>query len=310
MKFLLFSDLHNAPGVFMGGTLEDLAELKRRCTEENCAFAIHAGDFCHSPHKSAAFLAAYHSFPVPAYHCLGNHDADGTPYEQVLPLYRMEKDYYFFDADGLRIVVLNANYLLRNGNYVNYSLFNYYKHPDCRDYLPPEQLRWLEETLFSSPHPCILLCHESFERPDGVRNREEVLSLIRRANERRPCTVIACFNGHYHRDHHRLIDGVLFCEINSASYDWLPEAHQCYPKELEEQHELVNHTIVYDRPLSAVVTWEDRRLCIDGTQGDYLFGISWQETGNSPLDGAGRALSPCIRSFCVDYSTGKGILVP
>ena len=30
MKFLLFSDLHHYPGVFMGGTWEDLHEIQRR----------------------------------------------------------------------------------------------------------------------------------------------------------------------------------------------------------------------------------------------------------------------------------------
>lgn len=304
MKFLLFSDLHHAPGVFMGGTVEDLSLLRSRCEKEACDFAIHTGDFCHSPHKSGDFLRAYRDFPVPTYHCLGNHDTDGTPYQEVLPLYRMEKDYYFFDAKDCRMVVLNANYLLLNGNYVNYSQFNYYKHPACRDYLPPEQLAWLEQTIASSPHPCILLCHESFERPDGVQNRKEVLSLIDRANRRKPCSVIACFNGHYHRDHRQILEGVLFCEINSASYDWLPTPHHCYPKALEQEHELINHTVVYDRPLSAVVTWENRRLTVQGTEGGYFQGIHWSQMGNSPLDGAGRALSARISSFAVDYSQG------
>ena len=46
MKFLLFSDLHYWPGVY----LEDrsyLHRLQKRAEETGCELMIHTGDFCH-----------------------------------------------------------------------------------------------------------------------------------------------------------------------------------------------------------------------------------------------------------------------
>lgn len=47
MKFLLFSDLHFAPGVFMGATWEGLHQMQEHAKAAGCEFIIHAGDFCH-----------------------------------------------------------------------------------------------------------------------------------------------------------------------------------------------------------------------------------------------------------------------
>ena len=40
MKFLLFSDLHHYPDVFMSGSWEDLEVLQCRALEENCDFMM------------------------------------------------------------------------------------------------------------------------------------------------------------------------------------------------------------------------------------------------------------------------------
>ena len=45
---------------------------------------------------------------------------------------------------------------------------------ETRETLPPGELAWLEETVNSSPYPCIILSHSSYERPDGVKNRDAV----------------------------------------------------------------------------------------------------------------------------------------
>ena len=100
MKFLLFSDLHHYPGVFMGGTWEHLREIQRRAEEENCEFLIHAGDFCHGPTLVPDYVKAYNDFHIPSYHCLGNHDSDKTSYEETLKYYNMPNGYYFFDNGG------------------------------------------------------------------------------------------------------------------------------------------------------------------------------------------------------------------
>lgn len=47
MKFLLFSDLHFAPDVFMGATWEALHQMQKHAEKAGCEFIIRAGDFCH-----------------------------------------------------------------------------------------------------------------------------------------------------------------------------------------------------------------------------------------------------------------------
>ena len=111
MKFSIFSDLHYAPGVFDGGTYEDLAFIEKRAKEEGSSFIIHAGDFAHggdlySPDDDYVnFVNAYNNMSIPTYHCFGNHDTDNVPLEKVLKLYRMPDVHYFFDCEGYRFIV-------------------------------------------------------------------------------------------------------------------------------------------------------------------------------------------------------------
>lgn len=296
MKFLLFSDLHHYPGVFMGGTWDHLREIQRRAEEENCEFLIHAGDFCHGPTLVPDYVKAYNDFHIPSYHCLGNHDSDKTSYEETLKYYNMPNGYYFFDQSGYRMIVLNPNYYYVDGEYHVYSLGNYYKHGAYRDFMPPEELAWLEETIASSPYPCVLISHESFERANGVQNREEVLKIIREANERRPHSVLMCVNGHYHRDFLRILEGVLYFDVNSVVYDWVENEHTCYPEELCRDISLLNHTVVYDDPLYAVVTIEGTNIRIEGRSSTMFMGVTREMTGNVPFDKAGRPVTPTIQS--------------
>ena len=296
MKFLLFSDLHHYPGVFRGGTWEGLREIQRRAEEENCEFLIHAGDFCHGPTLVPDYVKAYNEFHIPSYHCLGNHDSDKTSYEETLKFYHMPNGYYFFDQSGYRMIVLNPNYYCLDGEYHVYSLGNYYKHGQYRDFMPPEQLSWLKETIASAPHPCILISHESYERPDGVQNRTDVLQIINEANATKPHSVLMCINGHYHRDFLRILDGVLYFDMNSASYDWVENTHDCYPEEECREISLLNHIVAYTDPLYAIVTIEGTTVQIDGMQSTMYRGVTREMTGNRPFDAAGRPVTPTVQS--------------
>ena len=68
MKFSVFADLHHYPGVFMGGTDEDLAFIRKRAEDENCAFIIHAGDFSHGPTLVPEYVEKYNKLRIPTYH--------------------------------------------------------------------------------------------------------------------------------------------------------------------------------------------------------------------------------------------------
>ena len=296
MKFSVFADLHHYPGVFMGGTLEDLAFMQQRAKENGCAFMIHAGDFCHGPSLVPDYVERYNSFEIPSYHCLGNHETDSTPLGETLRMYGMPDGHYYFDEGGYRFVVCDPNYYLLDGTYIHYDLGNYYSHGELRDYMPPDQIEWLRETVDTAPGPCILISHESFERPDGVKNREEVLRVIRAANEKRPCSVLMCINGHYHRDYIRIFDNVIWFDLNSASYDWLENPHDLYPKELCAQIRLLNHTVVYNDPIHAIVTLEGTSVTIEGMESTMFMGIGREHTPNRICDAAGRPVTPVVQS--------------
>lgn len=298
MRFLIFSDLHRMPGVFMGGTEEDLRFFHRRAAETGCDLMIHAGDFCHGTEAiKAPYLRIYHDCPIPCYHVLGNHDTDETSLEDTLRLYRMPAPYYYFDSAGYRFVCLSTNYLRKDDQFIHYELQNYFGNRDNRDYVPPEELKWLEETIAASPHPCVIISHASLERaPDGVRNQQAVRRIIDEANSRRPHSVLLCINGHYHCDHLRILNQVCYLDLNSASYDWLPQSHNGYPEALCRETELLSHTLVYNDPLCAVITLEGTCITVDGMESSYLYGVDRSMTPNPSYDEGGRAMSPRIGS--------------
>ncbi len=297
MKFSVFADLHRYPGVFRGGSEEDLAFIQQRAEKEKVDFIIHAGDFCHGPSGVLDYVRLYNDFHIPSYHCLGNHDTDKTAYEETLKLYNMPDGHYYFDDGGYRFIVCDPNYYCIDGEYIHYSLGNYYKYGPYRDYMPPEQLAWLRETIGSAPGPCVLISHESFEREsNGVKNYAEVRRIINDANRRRPYSVILCINGHYHRDFIRILDNVCYFDLNSAAYDWLEKAHDLYPQELCAKISLLAHTVAYNDPIHAVITLEGTHIRIDGMESTMFMGITREMTGNPKCDPAGRMVTPTVQS--------------
>ncbi len=300
MKFLLFSDLHHGPGIFDGGSYEDLLTLERAAKAAGCDFIIHTGDLFQGEPTSYDYVRKYNSLEVKTYHCLGNHETDESLYEDILELYGMPNNYYFFDRGGYRMVVLDPNYMYIDGEYLHFSLRNnFYKH-EVRDYIPPEQLRWLEETLDSSPYPALIFSHQSIERhADGIKNRDAVLDVINRANKKHPGRVLAAFNGHYHRDYARILDGVLYMDVNSASFDYISYAHDKFPKEMRDSMTQVDHTLIYNDLLYATVTLEGNTVTVDGVESSFFMGVDSKASGNPPYDKDARPATARISSLKV-----------
>ncbi len=296
MKFMLFADLHYCPGVFPVDTDRELRLIQQKAEEAGCEFIIHAGDLCHNPGESKEFVDIYNNFHIPSYNVLGNHDTDGLCVEDTIKAYNMPDEYYYFDVSGYRMIVLNTNYYKLGDDYVRYSLGNYYANGATRDYIPPKQLEWLKQVIDESPYPCITISHASLERANGVKNQEDVRRIFTDANKKRPGSVLMSINGHHHRDYLRILDGILYFDVNSASYDWLDNAHDFYPKELTDKIFNMNHVVCYNDPLYCIVTVEGSTIDIQGTETTMFMGVTREMTNNPKFDGGAREVVPKIQT--------------
>ena len=72
----------------------------------------------------------------------------------------------------------------------------------------------------------------------------------------------ACFNGHWHIDHQREINGIPYIHINSAAYLWVGSRlrKDRLPAELAKRFPTVASTIPYTKPLFTHLTIEGRSV--------------------------------------------------
>ena len=185
-------------------------------------FIIQGGDFCHPTKEAGTFMNTWNSFKGDKYHVLGNHDMDKGTKKEIMDLWGMEKPYYSFDQGDFHFVVMDCNYILDNGNYVDYAKANFYIDGSRRDLVNPEQIEWLRADLSNTRKQTVIISHQSFDdvwTGYSVPNKMDVRKVIDEANSKldKP-KVIACFCGHHHLDHHMEINGVHYFHINSASY--------------------------------------------------------------------------------------------
>jgi len=300
MKFSIFTDIHYNPGVSPSGDEAHLEQIQKRAEENNCDFIVSGGDFTHGPSRDVVqnYLKMFNEFHIPSYHSLGNHDTDLTSLQETLKCYNMPNNYYYFDCKGYRMIICDPNYYLENGEYIHFDLGNYYSvSGSLRGIMPPDQLEWLRDAIDSAEGPCILISHESFEREgNGIHNLSEVRKIINDANKKRPFSVILCINGHHHIDYLRIIDSVVYLDLNSASFHFYSKAHDLFPEELCKKYSSMRHLTCFNEPLHAVITVEGTNIKIDGMEGTYLCGVRPEDTGSSPFDRSMRINSARVQS--------------
>ena len=300
VKFSVFADLHHWETVFYSNAFQRLEKIKNRAIEENVDFVIHCGDLCHAPSKNTDIIKEYSNFPMPTYHCIGNHECEGDTYEQVLENYNLENGYYYFERNGFRFIVMDLNYLRIDGNAVHYNLGNFFKSYPNKQLVTfnEEQFIWLEKTIMESPYPCVLFSHHSLERINNGMSYDElkkVWDMLDRVNKDKQRVMMA-INGHHHKDNLRIFKGIAFLDLNSATYDWIDQAHDKYPKELCESYKLVANTLVWEDPVHAVVTLrEDGYIKIEGMESKFIYGID-REAAGLPLGEHGRLCTPNVLS--------------
>ena len=283
VRFTVFSDLHHNRNWFKTDAAERLKVIADRAVTSKSDFIIHCGDFCHNVNYSLPVIEAYNNLPVKSFHVFGNHEFDLSNYENAMKIYKMEKSYYSFDLNGFRFIILDENYFSDfPGIYFHYSERNYFDHGPGRDYMPPEQIAWFRETVFSSPYPCVVFSHASMEFPKGMKDYVELQDIIQKSQSM-PGKVIMCLNGHYHYDSFNVINNTAYFAVNSASFQWLANPHHLYPAEWYNEYESVGNQVTYTKPLSAVVTLDtDGTIDIEGADGEFVCGVSFEDTDNPP----------------------------
>lgn len=287
VKFAVCADVHqdiiyNAP--------ERINIFIKEAQKENVDFIIQLGDFCFPIDENKAFIDNWNLFEGPKYHVLGNHDMDVSPKNVTQKFWGMEKSFYSFDQGKFHFIVLDPNYFINDGKYVDYENGNYYAHAGSRANITPQQIEWLKEDLKKTKKLTVVFSHQSLEKENSIKNREDIRKVLEEANIEYK-KVIACFNGHNHDDYHIQINGIHYIRINSTSYKWVGSKYEFagrFSDEINKSRPSLKYTIPYDNAIFAIVEIDPKGvLTIKGRQSTFIppgpdeLGI--KEDGQSPL---------------------------
>lgn len=314
LKFLVFTDLHYKKRMYTA-SIGDLEKILDRANAENVDFVIHAGDFCNdyagSPELTHTYLQNKYALPV--YGIYGNHELEtvGNSMENVTPLlcnrdvcFATDADnralgHWYTDIKGFRIIGLDSNYSYseertawEHNRPASYGCPAGNKYSDS---LGPEQMAWLDATLADTQArgmKAIVVSHACFS---GLWYHNANAEEVRRIFAKYKGTVLLAVNGHEHRDHFAVVDGVAYFDVNTVKNgDWMkceefhyedthtspftdydengnPTTTEDFP--LNKLRQGIN-TWFFTEPLSAIVTVSDAgEIKIDGRKTAWMYGI-------------------------------------
>lgn len=307
IKFLAFADLHNAANYYNHAG-ERMLKIKDHAIAENVDMVLHCGDLTHGPtiEPEPKVVPICDSLPMPVLHSFGNHECDGSTYEEVLEAYHMPCGYCYNDVKGFRFIAYDAHHMIHHGEFIHYSKLNYWHPPHgirepetIMDVLGEEQIKWIEKTIMESPYPCILYGHHSWVRQKSALNAEErkaVKEMLRRVNkDKQRVMMVMC--GHYHTDYMTIEDNVVFFELNSASNYYYGPTHNAFPEEVFAEAGGAHHTIIHNDPVHCIITLrDDGTIKIKGMESSYFMDVSPESIGFNTIDGSGRPITPHVMS--------------
>ena len=234
-------------------------------------FVIQLGDFCMRDPANAGFMDIWSTFKGPKYHVLGNHDMDRNSKDEMLEFWEMPNTYYSYDFQGYHFIVLDANFLYQDGNFIDYENSNFYVDSSLRTYINNEQIEWFKADLEATTLPTMVFSHQSLWHYQwGVKNRLSLQKIL----ESNKHKVVCCFNGHNHIDFHHHQNGIDYIEINSASYQWMEDKYrntERYPQELYKKYKWLPNLATYKDPLYAIATLDAKgTLTIEGVKSEWV----------------------------------------
>lgn len=248
----------------------------KEAEERKADFIIQLGDLSAFPKTSQEAAAVFNSFSGPHYHVLGNHETERSDKDTVMQILGMEKKYYSFDAGDYHFVVLDTNYALAGGEYLDFN----HSFGDC--YISPEQLQWLEADLAATDKRCFLFMHATCEVGDWrIQNIHQFREVLWRTNERAGYNkVTMVLSGHDHADAYRFKGGIHYYVVNSMSHKFIGPMYTEYSartKEVASDYGEAKWLIPYKDPLYAFIRLKSNGLVqIIGKQSEY--------DGNSPFE--------------------------
>lgn len=162
---------------------------------KNVDFVVVTGDGIDVPLESSAndVFCYLNKMKYPWYYAIGNHDTSESAIlnkkrfiellQEKNPSYKFDKAYYsFVPKKGFKAIVLEAD-----------------KDGSCNGYIPPEEMKWLDEELDSARHDVVLIfLHypllEPFPSNDHkILNSDEFYAVLNKYKN-----PIGIFSGHYH----------------------------------------------------------------------------------------------------------------
>jgi predicted phosphodiesterase len=217
-RFGLVTDLHYADKDAAGTrhyrrSPAKLAEAAQRLTPHQPDFVVELGDFIDTAETvelETEFLRTIHKqfeqLPGDKHYVLGNHCVYGLTKGEFLKVVGRERTYYAFDAKHCHCIVLDACY---RDDEQSYGRKNFDWTNSC---IPSEELHWLQDDLARAHRPTVVFVHQRLDVGDsyGVKNAPAVREVLERSGK-----VLAVFQGHFHVNDYREINGVHYVTVHA-----------------------------------------------------------------------------------------------
>lgn len=212
--------------------------------------------------KTKNLLKKFDDLDIPILHTLGNHDMDFNSKETAVNDYGMKNNYYYYDINNFRIIVLDTNYYLDDdGTEVSYSFGNNFNE-NKKAILSYEQTEWIKIALQTEKR--IIICSHNvlLDEPRGIANYDVVHSILSKSGKE-----ILALSGHKHVDKLTINGNLSFLEINSASYHRLGEENKIethYSEEYLKEYPVLPYILRYPEPLYAIISLDDENIKVKG----------------------------------------------
>lgn len=297
LTFGIVADVHKD---LMPDADKRLETFITKSKERQVDFIVQLGDFCMADKKNKDFLAIWNQFKGAKYHVLGNHDMDKHSKQEMLDFWGMPKTYYSYDFGGYHFIVLDANFIYKDGKFTDYNKANFYIDDSARTFINDEQIEWFKADLESTKLPTIVFSHQSlWHYKWGVKNRLTLQKSMEIHKEK----VICCFNGHNHIDYHRHMNGIDYIEINSMSYHWMSNKYKSkerFAKEHYKTYKWLPNVAAYEKPLYTFVTLNPKGiLTVEGIKSNWISPSPYEMGMKKGFEGM--RLSAEISDYSIDF---------